>query len=46
MRGQVVRVSQLVRVDSMIQFVSHVSPPLSENACSQCTELGVIADQT
>jgi hypothetical protein len=37
---------QLVRVDSMIQFVSQVCPPSSENACSQRAEVGVIADQT
>jgi hypothetical protein len=30
----------------MIQFVSHVSPPSSENACSQRAEFGVISDHT
>jgi hypothetical protein len=35
-----------VRVDSMIQFVSQLSPPSSENACSQRAVVGVIFDQT
>jgi hypothetical protein len=30
----------------MIQLVSHVLPPLSENACSHRHEVGVISDHT
>jgi hypothetical protein len=30
------------RVYLLIQFVSHVLPPSSENACSDCAESGVI----
>ena len=33
------------RRNSMTQFVSHVAPPSSENACSQCAECDVICDQ-
>jgi hypothetical protein len=32
------------RANSMIQFVSHVLPPSSELACSQCADAGVICD--
>ena len=36
---------QSIRVDSMIQFVSHASPMSGEKACSQRAEVGVISDQ-
>lgn len=36
--------SACLRVKVMIQFVSHVSPPSAENACSQRAELAVISE--
>ena len=33
------------RSNSMIQFVSQVLPPSSEQACSHCAEFAVIFDQ-
>ena len=38
--------SSSARVKSMIQFVSHVRPPSSENACSQRGVVVVTRDQT